>query len=138
MQMQAPESPPMPGEMSAQIETKAEEVTLALLNACKVMADNCAGSQDMREAQESAKAALNLAQAIVVLDPELDGQGTPLAQQLMVEQERAAGAIALERTRGENALAQAREAARAPTPQRSVQVKRDSNGRAASYDVTGG
>lgn len=125
-------------DLPIQIARTAEQATLALLNALEQLATKAAGATDTREQHEAAKGALALAQAIVVLDPELDGQGSSLQHQIALEEVRGAQQVAVERTRGENALAQAREAARAPSPARSVQVKRDSNGRASQYDVTGG
>lgn len=114
------------------------KVSEALLRACRVAAENSATAQDTREMAEAAKAALAFAQAIVVLDPNLTASGEPLDHQLAMEGLRGQNAVAIEQTRGANALEQAKAAAAAPTPAKSISVKRDGAGRATNYDVQGG
>lgn len=106
--------------LAPQIEHTAEQVTLSLLNACKQMADHAAGAADTREGAEAARAALALAQAVVVLDPELDGQGVSIERQIALTAAQATGQAHVEEVRGANALAQARERASAPTPAKGV------------------
>jgi hypothetical protein len=114
---------------------KAHDAATALLDALKAnagyasMAGGSAG-----EAKDFAAACLSLAQAIVVLDPNLAEGGIPLDHQLEMERTRGANQVALEQTRGANALEQAKAQAAAPTPARSIQVKRDGSGRATSYE----
>lgn len=123
-------------------------VTNALLIAVRRAAEDAAAAQDPREVQELLSGALSAAQAIVVLDPSLSQGGTPIAHDLAMEQTRQAGqaqvarvqgeaAVAVERTRGEHAVRQARAAAAAPTPakERTVSVSRDGSGRASEYKV---
>ena len=114
-----------------------EEVLNSLLLAVQRAAESGAGASDTRETGEASKAALAYAQAWAILHPQLDPAGLPLDHHLQMAQTQAEGQIALEQVRGQNALAVAKESARAPTPAKSVQVRRDSTGRAKSYDVSG-
>lgn len=123
----APPAPPMAAEDPAQ-------VTNALLHACRVAAEHSAMAEDTREMGEAAKAALAFAQAVVVLDPNLTQSGEPLDHQVALEQARAEGQVQVERVRGEHALEIAKANAAAPTPTKSIRVKRDANGRAESYE----
>ncbi len=94
------------------------EVTQELLRACKWAGTRGSMAQDTRESAEAAKAALAFAQAIVILDPTLGSDGVPLDHQLDMEDRRAAAAK--------------------PQPvKRSVRVKRDSTGKASSYETEG-
>lgn len=113
------------------------EVTDALLRAVKVAAEQGSTAEDTRELGEAAKAALAFAQAIVVLDPSVTASGEPLQHAIDLENARAAGQLALEHTRGENAIEQAKEAAAAPTPRKSVIARRSSDG-STRYDVVSG
>lgn len=79
----------------------------ALLRAVRVMAENAATEDSAAEAKDYAAAALSLAQAIVVLDPNLTSDGVPLEHEVAMEQTRQDGQQRLER---------ARQAAAAPTP----------------------
>lgn len=116
-------------------EGMAHEASLALLQALRVNAGFAAMATDSAgEAKDFAAACLSLAQAIVVLDPNLTSQGEPLDHQIALETARATGQLAIEQQRGANALEQAKAAAAAPTPARSVRVKRDAQGRAQSYE----
>jgi hypothetical protein len=87
--------------------------------------------QDMRD---GSAAALAYAQAWAILNPQLDPAGLPLDHHVQMEQVRGQAQLALEQQRGANALAVAKEGARAPTPVKSVRVRRDSTGRATSYE----
>lgn len=130
----APPQPPMTGPMA---QPDPQETLDALLNAVKVAAIMGAGSEHMQDIADCSKAALAYAQAWAILHPQLDPAGLPLDHHIQMEQVKGAAQLALEQTRGANALAVAKESARAPTPSRSVQVRRDSTGRASSYDVSG-
>jgi hypothetical protein len=114
-----------------------QEVLDALLRAVQNAAEAGAG-QDTREISEGSKAALAYAQAWAILHPQLDPAGLPLDHHLQMEQTRGQNAVALEALRGQNALAVAKESARAPTPAKSVRVRRDSSGQPTQYDVSGG
>lgn len=124
-------------------------VTNALLNAVHQAAVAASSDKSGAEAKDWAQAALNLAQAIVVLDPSLSQGGTPLAHdmamksldgetQQAVAQIHGQTQIAVEAQRGENAVRQANEAAKAPTPSKTkdVNVRRDASGRATDYKMT--
>lgn len=106
----------------------------ALLRAVNNAAQMASGATDTRETGEAAKAALAFAQAWAILHPQLDPAGLPLDHHLQMEQERGQNAIALEALRGQNQLEAAKEAARAPTPVKSIKVNRDTTGRASSYE----
>lgn len=121
----------LPGPMVA---PDPQETLDALLNAVKVAAQIGSGAEDQRENQECAKAALAYAQAWAILHPQLDPSGLPLDHHIQMENTRGGIQLALEQQRGENALAVAKEAARAPTPVKSIKVNRDQTGRASSYE----
>lgn len=124
--------PPDPGEQMA------HDASMALLNALKLNAGYAASAGDSAgEAKDFAAACLSLAQAVVVLDPNLTATGEPLDHQLALETTRAAGQLAIEQQRGANALEQAKAAAAAPTPAKSINVKRDQAGRTSGYEVNG-
>lgn len=100
-----------------------------MLRAIQSCSSKAAGAQSAAEAKDFALAALNFAQAIVVLDPSLSQGGTPLAHDAALEQIRGQTqenvatiqgqhAVQLERLRGEHALRQAKETAAAPSPAR--------------------
>lgn len=118
--------PPAPGQ-APMVPPDPHEVTDALLRACQVAAEQASTAQDTREISEAAKAALAFAQAIVVLDPGLTATGEPLQHALDMEGARQQGALAIEHLRGEHALEQAKLAASAPTPSKSI--TRDNAGR---------
>jgi hypothetical protein len=105
-----PVAPPM-------TQVDPQDVTNELLRAVKIAAQNANAAQDMRETAEGARAALAFAQAMVILDPTLGQDGVPLDHQLALEDARAAAA--------------------APSPARSVRVKRDEQGRASSFETEG-
>jgi hypothetical protein len=79
-QQQVPEQP---GEIQVQQQPQMPDhpdpaTEQALFDAIKVNVSKCVGSDDPREAQEFAHAALELAQAAVILDPKLVApQGVP-------------------------------------------------------------
>lgn len=102
------------------LKVDESHVTNALLQAVLQAAQAGSSAQDTREMGEASKAALGFAQAVVILDPGLSGAGEPLDHQIALEDARAAGAVALEHVRGENALRQAKERAAAPTPAKGV------------------
>jgi hypothetical protein len=110
-------------------------VANALLRATRQCAEKAAMGNAAAESKDFAQAALAAAQAFVVLDPAADASGVPLTHQLTLERERGQIAIEQERIRGENALKQAQERAAAPTPRKSktVNVRRDEQGRPAAY-----
>lgn len=91
-----------------------DDVTNALLQAILQCAQKASSSQDTREAAEAMKAALAGAQAVVVLDPGLSVNGTPLEHELLMEQTRQDGMLALE---------QARAAAAKPSPAKTSGVE---------------
>jgi hypothetical protein len=101
-----------------------------LERAIQVLTSKAIASSDPRESKEYAQAILAMAQAIVLLDPEVDTTGVPLEHHVDLERTRQDGALRLE---------QARQSAAAPTPsRRSVAVRRDAHGRATGYDVAEG
>ena len=132
MAQDAPEAPPQANP--AMVPPNPQEVLDSLLTAAKVAAQNSAGAQDTREMAEASKASLAFAQAWAILNPQLDPAGLPLDHHVQMEQVRGAAQLALEQQRGENAIAVAKETARAPTPVKSIKVNRDSTGRASSYE----
>jgi hypothetical protein len=121
-------------------------VTDALLRAAENAATKSLTAQG-QDCKDFATAALNLAQAVVVLDPQLSQGGTPLEHDIALKsidhetQARVATiqgqtAVAVEQVRGQNALAQAKETAAAPTPRKRVTVNRE-NGRMTGMEVEG-
>jgi hypothetical protein len=99
------------------------------LRAIRIAFENIASEKSAQEAKDWAMAALNVAQAIVVLSPSVSQGGTPLEHdmamktlegqaQQAVAQIHGQTQIAVEAQRGENARRQANEAAQAPTPAR--------------------
>ena len=137
MMPQAPEAPPeAPPEAQGMpiISANPEEVLNALLLAVQRAAEFGAGSEHMEDMGDCSKAALAYAQAWAILHPQLDPAGLPLDHHLQMENLRGQNAVALEQARGANQLAVAKEAARAPTPVKSIKVQRDSAGRASSYE----
>jgi hypothetical protein len=110
-----------------------QEVLDALLRAVQNAAEAGAG-QDTREISEGSKAALAYAQAWAILHPQLDPAGLPLDHHIQMEQTRGGIQLALEQQRGDNALAVAKESARAQQPVKSIKVNRDQTGRASSYE----
>src|SRR5689334_2295923 len=103
-------------DLAPEIQRTAEQVTVSILRAADFLAKKAGGAEDTREAAEAAKAVLALAQAVVVLDPELDGQGVSIERQIALTAAQTAGSIAQEHVRGQNQLEQARLRASAPTP----------------------
>ena len=132
----APEAPPEEQGMPI-IRAEPQEVLNALLLAVQRSAEMGSGSDHMQDMSDCSKAALAYAQAWAILNPQLDPAGLPLDHHLQMEQARGQNAVALEAIRGKTALDVAKEAARAPTPAKSVQVRRDSTGRTSGYDVSG-
>jgi hypothetical protein len=123
-------------------------VTQELLRAAQNAATKSLSAQG-QDTKDFAIAALNFAQAVVVLDPSLSQGGTPLQHDLAIKsmdhqaQATVASiqgdtAVRVEQVRGDNALRQARETAAAPTPRKTktVAVQRDQSGRAAAYSVS--
>lgn len=119
---QMPEQMPTadPGPMSPMIRPNPQQVLDGLLNAVEQAARAGAAASDTRESSECAKAALAYAQAWAILNPQLDPAGLPLDHHIQLAQTQAQGQIALEQVRGANALAVAKEAARAPTPAKGL------------------
>jgi len=126
-----PEDQGLPGVID---QANPREVLNALLLAVQRSAEMGSGSEHMQDMADCSKAALAYAQAWAILNPQLDPAGLPLDHHIQMEQVRGQAQLALEQQRGANALQVAKEAARAPTPARSVQVRRDSTGRATSYE----
>jgi hypothetical protein len=122
------------GLQGPMVSPNPQEVLDALLNATLRAAQDGAGAQDTREHAEASKAALAYAQAWAILHPQLDPAGMPLDHHLQMEQARGQNAVALEALRGQNQIAAAKEAARAPSPVKSIKVNRDPTGRASSYE----
>lgn len=100
------------------------------LRAIRVAFENISGESSAEEAKDWALAALNVAQAIVVLDPSVSQGGTPLAHDVAIEAlrgetQKSVAAIQGEtqvqvaHVTGEHALRQANEAAKAPSPART-------------------
>lgn len=142
-----PNAPILPG---GQTMTDPAMVTDAFLRAAQQAATKSLTAQG-QDCKDFATAALNFAQAVVVLDPQLSQGGTPLEHDMAMkgidhETQKAVAsiqgqaAVAVEQQRGENALRQARETAAAPSPakKKSVRVARDGSGRASSYEVSEG
>jgi hypothetical protein len=103
----------------------------AALDTAIVLTKKAAVTQSAAEAKDFAAGVLALAQATAVLDPNRDQQGVPIAQ-------HHAHAIEMQHLRGQQELEREKERARAsaPTPGRkTVNVRRDQHGRAASYQV---
>jgi hypothetical protein len=122
------------GLQGPMVSPNPQEVLDALLNATLRAAQDGAGAQDTREHAEASKAALAYAQAWAILHPQLDPAGMPLDHHLQMETLRGQTQLALEQQRGDNALKVAQEAARAPSPVKSIKVNRDQTGRASSYE----
>lgn len=95
----------------------------ALLRAVRVMAQKAAMDPSAQEAKDYGAACLSFAQAIVVLDPDLNQQGVPLAHEVALEQQRQDGLARLE---------QVRQAAGAPTPKNRKLVRKDHEGKVTS------
>lgn len=106
-----------------------------MLGAIRLCATKARGATSAAEAKDFATAALNFAQAIIVLDPSLSQGGTPLAHDLALEEVRgetqkdmariqAEAQIKQEHVRGQNALRQAKETAAAPTPAKRITINR--------------
>jgi hypothetical protein len=78
-----PQGPPiLPGGTSQ--EDPAIGINAAL-RAFRIAAENCASEKSGAEAKDWAMAALNFAQAIIVLDPSLSQGGTPLAHDIAIK-----------------------------------------------------
>jgi len=143
----APQGPPLP-DGTVQIDPRL--VTNALLNAvqqCAVGASTASG----QDAKDFLSAALNGAQAIVILDPTLAQGGTPLQHDVMLEAQRGQTQeniariqgdtqVAVAHANGLHALEQAKARAAAPTPakRKNVTVRRDSSGRATGASIEEG
>lgn len=140
--------PVMPGAM---VPEDPSAVTQALLRAARVAAENAAAVESGAEAKDFGQAALNFAQAVVVLDPSLSQGGTPVAHDIALEQIRGQTqqnvaqiqgdhAVAVENVRGAHALRAAKETAAAPTPakRKTVSVQRDEHNRMSSATVSEG
>jgi hypothetical protein len=125
-------APPQIGPPILQGGTTQEDPALGInagLRAIRIAFENIASEKSAQEAKDWAMAALNVAQAIVVLSPSVSQGGTPLEHDMAMkglegETQQAVAAIhgqtqiAVEAQRGENARRQANEAAQAPTPAR--------------------
>jgi hypothetical protein len=120
----------------------------AMLRGLRVSAENISGESSSEEAKDWADTVLKLAQAIVVLDPQVSQGGTPLAHDVAMktidhETQKAVATIhgqtqvQVEQVRGENQLRQAREVAAAPTPSKKLAVRRDGAGRMTGIDQEG-
>jgi ribosomal protein L16/L10AE len=138
-----PNAPILPG---GQTMTDPAMVTDTLLRAAQQAATKSLTAQG-QDCKDFATAALNFAQAVIVLDPQMSQGGTPLEHDLALKgmegetQARVAAiqgetAVAVEHVRGEHSLRQARETAAAPTPRKKVTVNRE-NGRMTGMDVEG-
>jgi ribosomal protein L16/L10AE len=126
-----PNAPILPG---GQTMTDPAMVTDAFLRAAQQAATKSLTAQG-QDCKDFATAALNFAQAVVVLDPQLSQGGTPLEHDLALKgmegetQARVAAiqgetAVAVEHVRGEHSLRQARETAAAPTPAKHITINR--------------
>jgi hypothetical protein len=121
-----PQGPPiLPGGTSQ--EDPAIGINAAL-RAFRIAAENCASEKSGAEAKDWAMAALNFAQAIIVLDPSLSQGGTPLAHDIAIKsieadtQKQVAAIqgetqVQVEHVRGEHALGR-RTRPRRPRPRR--------------------
>lgn len=117
-----PPSPVMPVDF--------EEVANQLAIAIRMAGARAAMVDDPREFKELAEGALKFAQAIVVLNPELDASGIPLEHQTEMERLRLDGQERLERAR-------AQAAAPTPSKRRRLTMRR-SDGSTANIDVEEG
>jgi hypothetical protein len=140
-------APILPG---GQTMTDPAMVTDALLRAAQQAATKSLTAQG-QDCKDFATAALNFAQAVIVLDPQLSQGGTPLEHDMAMKGmdhetqkgRRDPGARRPSRSSSSAArtrLRQARETAAAPSPakKKSVRVARDGSGRASSYEVSEG
>lgn len=148
MNGQAPPTllPPAPMLPNGQTAMDPAMVTQSLLRACDAAATKATTAQG-QDCKDFASAALNLAQAIVVLDPSLSQGGTPLDHDIAIkaiegDTQKAVAAIQGEAqvrvadVHGQHALRQAQETAAAPTPRKKVTVNRE-NGRMTGMEVEG-
>jgi len=100
------------GPQAPMVAVDPEVVVHAMFQAILNAANAANTANDARDLQSASDAALKFAQAIVLLDPQLDPQGVPLSHH-----------TALEQMRGQQALEQVRAQAAAPSP-----AKRSTNG----------
>jgi hypothetical protein len=132
---------------TGQTQVDPAMVTDALLRAAQNAATTSLSAQG-QDTKDFAVAALNFAQAVVVLDPQLSQGGTPLEHDLAIKsmdheaQARVASiqgdtAVRVEQVRGDNALRQAKETAAAPTPRKKLSVARDGSGRMTGISEEG-
>jgi hypothetical protein len=139
-----PNAPILPG---GQTMIDPALVTQELLGAIQEAARK-ARTASGQDCKDFASAALNLAQAIIVLDPSLSQGGTPLQHDLALkavdgETQKAVAAIQGEAqvrvadVHGQHALRQARETAAAPTPRKKLAVSRDGSGRMTGISEEG-
>ena len=94
-----------------------------MLDTMTVLNGKAAMDTSAAEAKDRTSALLNLAQAIVVLDPSLNQQGIPIEHEMALEALRQGGQERLEK---------ARQAAAAPTPKKR-RLRRTSDG----YEMEG-
>jgi hypothetical protein len=121
-------------------DAASEALTAAALDVAETLTRKAAGTDSAAEAKDFTAAVLNLAQTLVILDPSLAQDGTPLEHAVIMKGMENDGRVAVEQVRGENAARQARETARmaaeAPTPTKKVKSRRGSDG-STEYEVTG-
>jgi hypothetical protein len=109
-------------------DAAAEALTAALLDVAETLTRKSAGTQSAAEAKDFSQAVLNMAQSLVILDPELAQGGTPLEHDLALEAERNVGKVATESIKADAAARAAREgamgAAAKPSPTKQGGVRR--------------
>lgn len=143
IQPAAPDAMAAPGDVMTPPPDRAT-VQGTLLRAIERAAEDAAGAKDAREVRELGQAALSFAQAVAVLDPDVDQAGTSVEHQAALEELRGQQAhdraIAVQELQGAQALEQAQAAAAAQpaATRRSVTVRRDDHGRPAAYDLSEG
>jgi hypothetical protein len=136
--------PPLP-DGTAQIDPAM--VTNALLNAVQQCAVGAAAASG-QDAKDYMTAALNGAQAVVILDPTLAQGGTPLQHDAMLEAQRGQTQeniaringqtqVQVAHVTGQNAIEQAKQRAAAPTPRKKLTVRRDGSNRMTGIDQEG-
>lgn len=122
-------------------------VTQALLKAVRQAAEKALTAQG-QDCKDFLTAALQGAQAIIVLDPSLSQGGTPLQHDIAMkalegETQKAVAVIQGEAAakvadvNGQHAFRQAKETAAAPTPRKKLTVARDGSGRMTGISEEG-
>jgi hypothetical protein len=113
-------------------DAAADALTAAALDVAETLTRKAAGTDSAAEAKDFTAAVLNLAQTLVILDPSLAQDGTPLEHAVTLKAMDTDARVKVEQVKGENAARQAREAARAqaeaPSPKKRLRVTRDNTG----------